>query len=373
MKTSFSPVTFVMIGLLCLCHFALSLRVIAQVSAQDTAQDTAQVTAQVTGLEDRSAVVYVYHRFGEDKYPSTNTRLEQIEAQIAFLQSEPFNFLSLEQFIHHMTADKPFPHKSVLFTVDDAYKSVLTEAWPRLKAAGIPLALFVSTDIIDQKIPGYMSWDDIRFLMQEGVAIAHHGAAHMHMVHRGIEAAEKDLDKASKRFMEELGFVPKAFAYPYGEYSKDIRNMVATKGFDLAFAQYSGAAGLNSDLMSLPRFAVNERYGKIGRFQLISRSIALPVSAVTPEDPYIENPAQNPPMIGFTLEKDIDAAAMTCFPSHLGGETATILKPTNSRYEIRFEKPLPKGRSRLNCTLLAGNKRWYWYSRYFLVPGGKLD
>lgn len=333
-------------------------------SAQETAEG---------GTTDTSAVVFVYHRFGEDKYPSTNIRLEQLEAQIKYLKDNNFTFLSLETFTQHMMTQTEFPDKSVLFTVDDAYKSAMTEAWPRLKAAGIPMAIFVATEPVDAGNGGYLSWDDLRALKKDGVAIAHHSHSHLHMVHSGVETSAADIEKASQRFEAEMGFTPKVFAYPYGEYSTKIRAMIAPK-FDLAFAQYSGAAPINSDLMSVSRFAVNERYGTMDRFKLIANSRALPVSEVIPADPYINDPSANPPLVGFTLPKNLGkASGLTCYPSHLGGESATILRPAEGRFEIRFDKALPKGRSRINCTLMGPKRRWYWFSRYFLVPGGKLD
>lgn len=194
------------------------------------------------------------------------------------------------------------------------------------------------------------------------------------MVHAGKEAAKADIKRASDRFKKELGSAPDVFAYPYGEYSQSIKEMTSQLGFTLAFAQYSGAAALNSDLFNLPRFAINERYGTMNRFKLVSNSRALPVTKVIPNDPYITNPKKNPPMIGFTLDPTVRSSnGLTCYPSHLRGKTATILRPVKGRIEIRFDQALPKGRSRINCTLMGPDRRWYWFSRYFLVPGGKLD
>lgn len=326
-----------------------------------------------TDRTDQSAVVFVYHRFGEDQYPSTNIRLEQFDQQIAFLKAEGFNFLSLDQFLNHMKTNTAFPEKSILFTVDDAYKSVLTQAWPRLKKAGIPLTVFVATDVVDSGFKGYLSWDDIRALEKDGVAIGHHTASHMHMVHEGVAAAKANIEKASARFKAELGYVPRVFAYPYGEYSSAVKTLVAEK-FDMAFAQFSGPAALDADLFALPRYAINEQYGAESRFKLVARSRALPVSEVIPLDPYLDDQQKNPPLVGFTLPKSLGTARdLTCYPGHMGGERATILRPAAGRFEIRFDKPFPKGRSRLNCTLLGPDKRWYWFGRYFLVPGGKLD
>ncbi len=46
-----------------------------------------------------SAVVLVYHRFGESEYPSTNTTAEQLDAHIAELTSGAYNVMALDDIV----------------------------------------------------------------------------------------------------------------------------------------------------------------------------------------------------------------------------------------------------------------------------------
>ena len=202
--------------------------------------------------------------------------------------------------------------------------------------------------------------------------IGHHGAAHSHLLYEEGTGALDDIERASKRFEEELGSVPDVFAYPYGEYDQGLINLVERLGFKAAFAQYSGAAPLSGNMHAIPRFPVNERYGDLARFRLISKSIALPVSDVIPRSATLLD-EQNPPSFGFTVDAKVNNLAnLACYPSHLG-EAAKLIKLDGNRVEVRFSKPFPPGRNRINCTMPAGGGRWYWLGRYFLVPGGKLD
>ncbi len=336
----------------------------------------ATTIAAISLQAEESAVVLIYHRFGEDQLPSTNVGLEQFDTQIAELKSGGYSFLSLGEIAKRLKNRLELPDKTIAITVDDAYKSVYTEGWPRLKAAGIPMTLFVSTDPVDaassQDKSNYMTWDDVRALKAEGVEIAHHTASHLHMPHAGVEAAIADVRRASVRFDEELGSVPTLFAYPYGEYTLAIRDAIEAEGFTAAFAQYSGAAAIWHDLFALPRFPVNERYGNMERFKLISQSRALPVSDVVPSQVELTDD-RNPPVYGFTIGENVRGiSALACYPSHLGGP-ADIIRIEGNRIEVRFDKPFPKGRNRINCTLPIGKGRWYWHGRFFLVPGGPLD
>ena len=69
------------------------------------------------------ASVIMYHRFGEDRYPSTNTTIEQLEAHIAYLQDGNYNIMPLQEIIIFQSG-QTVPDKTVAITIDDAYLSV---------------------------------------------------------------------------------------------------------------------------------------------------------------------------------------------------------------------------------------------------------
>jgi len=333
---------------------------------------SAFLLSKSVAAEDNSAVVLIYHRFGEEKYPSTNIRISQLESQIAQLTAGGYHFMAMSTAVKTLKKNEKFPSRTIILTVDDAYLSFARTGWPLLKAAGIPAALFVATDPVDEGNDNYMNWDDIRLLQSEGVEIGHHTASHLHMAAARHEEALKDVRRASARFEAELGTVPKIFAYPYGEYSSDLATAIEAEGFDAAFAQYSGPVAPWQNLFSLPRFPVNERYGDQARFKLISQTLALPIADLIPSNPIVA-PDKNPPLLGFTVEAEIRGlSAMACYPSHLG-KAADLNFVTSRRIEVRFDKPFPKGRNRINCTMPAGNGRWYWFGQFYLVPGGRLD
>lgn len=321
---------------------------------------------------DGSAVVLIYHRFGEDKYPSTNVQQEQFESQIKILAAGGYRFPDPQEFADRLARGLAPFDLSILVTVDDAYRSVLEVAWPLLKSQGIPLILFVATDPVDAGQPGYLSWDEIRELEGHGVIIGHHGAAHAHLTQMSAPDALKDIRRASRRFEAELGYVPKLFAYPYGEYSPALERVIRRQGFSAAFAQYSGAIGKGSPVFSLPRFAINEHFGGSDRFRLVARSRALPVLDVSPRAPQLER-RSNPPRLRFRVGGDIEGLeALACYPSHMDSAAATTISPGH-RVHVRFEKPFPPGRNRINCTLPGADGRWYWFGRLFMVAGRDPD
>ena len=114
--------------------------------------------------------------------------------------------MPLAEIIETLRSGNLLPDRTVAITIDDAYKSVLEHAWPRLKAANFPFTLFVATSPIDRNLPSYMSWDDLRMLQQGGVAIGSQTHTHPHLHRKTPEQVIEELQTSNQRFIEELGF-----------------------------------------------------------------------------------------------------------------------------------------------------------------------
>jgi len=314
-----------------------------------------------------SAVIIMYHRFGEDSYPSTNVRIEQFEDHIRTLTTGPYTVLPVDEIVAALRAGRDLPDRTIGITIDDAYRSVYTEAFPRLKAAGLPFTLFMATDPVDQGLPDFLTWDQIREMRDAGTDIGAHSASHLHMTEASAETNRAEMERSLKRLKEELGAAPTLFAYPYGEASLAVWSVVREFGFTTAFGQHSGAADSTSEPFYLPRFALTESYAGPDEFGLRIDTIALPVTDVTPEDPDLRD--RNPPLVGFTVGSSIPSLlGLACYHSQFGA--VDIDQLGTHRVEIRFPGPLDPGRTRLNCTKPAGNGRWYWYGTQFYVPAG---
>ncbi|WP_281017689.1 MULTISPECIES: polysaccharide deacetylase family protein [unclassified Minwuia] len=312
-------------------------------------------------------VVLMYHRFGEDDVPLTNIRLEQFEAHLEHLEAEGYSVLPLATVLDALADGEPLPEKAVAITADDAYLSVMTEAWPRLKARGWPMTLFVATDPVDQGLRRYLSWDQIRQLRDEGMEIGGHSASHGHITFMDPAAARADVARGMERLQTELGQSPDVFAYPFGEYSLRLRKVISDMGFRAAFGQHSGAVGRRRDRFDLPRFAMNERYGEISRFRTAVGTRPLPVHDATPAETQLE--AGSRPTFAFRLDDGLRPGAVTCY--HSTGSGAVDLDIEGDRVAFQAPAPLQPGRSRFNCTLPDGAGGWYWFGRQFVALGGK--
>ena len=187
-----------------------------------------------------SATVIMYHRFGEDRYPSTNIRLAQFEEHLALLTNGDYTILPLPEIVATLQAGGSLPDRTVAITIDDAYLSVYEEAWPRLQELGLPFTVFVATEPVEKNRRGYMSWEMLRELQSAGVTIGSQTHTHPHLYRESPEKVREEIQLSNDYFIKELGMRPELFAYPFGEYSSFVIEIVKEAGFVAAFGQNSG-------------------------------------------------------------------------------------------------------------------------------------
>ena len=312
--------------------------------------------------KENSAAVFVYHRFGEDKYPSTNIKISQFKKHIDELIKNNYNIISIEEIIDTLINKKDLPEKTIGLTIDDAFASIYENAWPLLREKKLPFTIFISTQPVKSKSKNYMKWRQIKEMLNSGVTIGHHTKNHLHLVNKDKEKIINEIEEANNDFLENLGFVPDIFAYPYGEYNYEIKQ-ITKKYFKAAFGQQSGALYNEIDIFELPRYSLNEQYGDLKRFKFAANSYGLKMIDILPKDKTIQN-NNNPPLLGFTLLNNIESS-IKCYPSH--SIKSNIIKIGDKRIEVRFDRKFPKGRTRINCTTNDKGK-WRWSGFQFLNP-----
>jgi len=324
------------------------------------------------------AVGFIYHRFGEDTYPSTNIRVSQFQDQIDYLADNNFTVLSLPEVIQALQDNAPLPDKVVTITVDDAYRSVYDVAYPLLREKGWPFTVFVATDGVDKGMRAYMTWDQMREMQKHDVTFANHSASHDHLAftNEGEDVASwrkrvtMDIQTAQQRLRDEFGLAPMLFAYPYGEYNVELMELVAELGY-VGLGQQSGAMGILSDTRSLPRFPIAEQYANLEQFGIKASSLPLPVRKQVPLNQVTRD---RKPQLTVTLETGTaNLDRLACF---FEGDSIPVHWVEKKKvFAIQAISDLPAGRSRYNCTAPDTNSnRYFWFSHPWLVPvPGQVD
>ena len=304
----------------------------------------------------------MYHRFNESKYPSTNIQMEIFENQIEIIQNYNYKFYNPNDLIEKFSV--PRLKKKILITIDDGFESFYLEAWPYLKKNKIPFILFISTEPVGKR--GYMTWNQIREIEAEEYAfIGHHSHSHGYLIDETDEKFVLDIEQSNKIFFKELGYIPNLFSYPFGEYSKFMRDYIS-KNFKFAFGQHSGVIDKNKDKFELPRFPINENYGDLKRFRSIINSFPLEYKKLFPLEKKITK-ENNPPKFKVEFFKNQkNLKNINCYSNEANEWKKSKTKISNQILTIEFRAPFKPRRGRINCSL-NDNGKWRWFGVQFPI------
>ena len=304
----------------------------------------------------------MYHRFNEHKYPSTNIQMNVFKEQMEIIQSSSYTFSNPEKFKENF--ETPKTNKEILITIDDAFQSFYLEAWPYLKENEIPFILFVSTEPVGKK--GYMTWNQIKEVEAEKfTSIGHHSHSHGYLIDVDNNLFISDIEKANKIFLKNLGYIPNLFSYPFGEYSKFMRDYIS-ENFDFAFGQHSGVIDLNKDKFELPRFPINENYGDLKRFDSIINSFPHEYKQLLPLETKL-SVKNNPPdfQVKFFSEQN-NIKNINCYSNELDKWERSNTSFNKNLLTIKFRGPFIPRRGRINCSL-NDNGKWRWFGIQFPI------
>ena len=327
--------------------------------------DTNNSYSQSKSIGDYGIISIMYHRFDENKYPSTNIKIEDFKSHINLIKDSNFKFISHKEFEESL--NKNNLNKKILLTIDDGFSSFYENAWPILKEKKIPFIIFVNTETVGSR--GYMSWSQIKEIAQfDFVHIGNHSHSHEYLVDWSDNEIEEDLKTSIKIFKEKLNYQTKFFAYPFGEYKKSYKEIVKKLGFEYAFGQHSGVMDKTKDKFELPRFPINEKYGEEKRFKSILQTIPFPYLKITPEEKYL-NPKNNPPNVSITFfENGPNFENITCYSNEEDKWRKSKIKfINNNQLDILLEGKFTTERGRINCSLREDTGEWRWLGIQFVI------
>jgi len=320
----------------------------------------------LNNLNTKAGVItLMYHRFDENKYPSTNIKNEIFIEHLKLINSENIEFITFDKFkeIIKSGLDKNY----VLLTIDDAFESFYLHAWPTLKVKKIPFILFVNTREIGKN--GYMTWDQIKELHSNNlVTIGNHSHSHEYLVDWSDNKIKRDLETSIKIFKNELNHSPIVFSYPFGEYSSSFKKIVNDLNFKYAFGQHSGVIDKTKDFLELPRFPINEKYGELKRFKTILSTLPFPYEKITPEEKYLKI-GENPPDVKIKFFKNlINTKNINCYSNE-----GNIWKKSNIKFinedelVILLREKFKSERGRINCSLQDKSGKWRWLGIQYVI------
>ena len=307
----------------------------------------------------------MYHRFEENKYPSTNIRINDFLKHLEIIKDNNIQFINPKNFQEELTNNKK--QKKILLTIDDGFSSFYKNAWPILKKKKIPFILFISTREVGSF--NYMNWNEIREIDKENfVEIGNHSHTHEYLVEEDNGIIKSDIQKSINIFNKELGKNSDFFSYPFGEYSINFKNIVKSLGFKYAFGQHSGVIDETKDYYELPRFPINEKYGELKRFNSLTKTLPFKYKNILPEEKYLLKNT-NPPEVKIEFYENIKNLKLINCYSNEGDKwrKSKVKFISENILEILINEKFVGERGRINCSLRDPSGLWRWLGIQFVV------
>ena len=307
----------------------------------------------------------MYHRFEENKYPSTNIKINDFKTHLKIIEENNIKFINPKNFENELKNNKM--QRKILLTIDDGFLSFYENAWPILKTKKIPFILFVSTREIGAF--NYMTWEQIKEINKEDfVEIGNHSHTHEYLADERSELIKEDIAKSISIFKKNLGKNSDFFSYPFGEYSNDFKNIIKSFGFKYAFGQHSGVMDESKDFYELPRYPINEKYGEIKRFKSLTKTLPFKYKKIYPEEKYLSK-GKNPPNVKIEFFENIkNLKSVNCY-SNEGDKwrqsDTNFVNPNTLIINIT-EKFIGE-RGRINCSLRDPSGLWRWLGIQFVI------
>ena len=159
----------------------------------------------------------------------------------------------------------------VVFTFDDGYADTLTMAAPLLKRYGFAATCYVvSSDIgtynrwdaehLRERKP-LMSRDQLDQWLAAGMEVGSHSLSHRRLPELAQDAARSEIAESRIALRNMLGVAVEHFAYPFGQFTANIVELVRHAGYSSAMTVLPGMARASDDRLLLPRILVNGERG----------------------------------------------------------------------------------------------------------------
>jgi len=191
---------------------------------------------------------------------------EMFEAQLAYLQAAGYSSISLEDLTRHLAVGAPLPPKPIILTFDDGYVDNFIYAFPLLRQYGLTGTFFVVTQFLDEGRAGYVSWEQVRLMQNNGMDIQAHGVSHEDPKKQPVALLQQEIAGSQQAIEAHLNKPVRFFAYPFGHYDSRVVGVLRSAGYWGAVTTRAGVAHSSQGLFELSRVRTHGTYG-LDRFR----------------------------------------------------------------------------------------------------------
>ena len=229
--------------------------------------------------KDTFCLVLMYHNIYTKKKQSVyDVSMDDFKRHVSILKKYGFESITLTDLYGFLKFNKKIPERSVIFTFDDGFKSVVP-ASKVLRENGWTGVSSIITGYVGSSWE--ISLDDIRALENMGFEFA----SHSHKLHnlygkllkeKKYDILKRDIVASIEYFKDNLKESPFAFTYPQGAYDKKIEHILSSQDIKIGFGLFRKRVNKFGDNpLYVSRIEISERtrYANPTKFEAFIKSV----------------------------------------------------------------------------------------------------
>lgn len=182
-------------------------------------------------------------------------------AHVQYLADNGYHTISLTQLDDALRRGTPLPDNPIILTFDDGYADHYVNVFPILQEYGMTATFFIVTGFIDQQLPGYLTWEQIRAMSDAGMSMEAHTQHHPDLRSRDYDFLVFEILGSIQTLATNTGRPVHMFAYPAGQFDPNTLAVLASMDVRRAVTTEPGTLHTTDNRLLLPRLRVNPETG----------------------------------------------------------------------------------------------------------------
>lgn len=207
--------------------------------------------------------ILMYHHIG-DLPPNADAirksltiSQERFDEQMRFLAEQGYTTIHISELLAHLQNGAPLPEKPIILTFDDGYDDNYTNVFPTLKDFGFKGTFFIIGAPTDYGSPGYMRWEHILELYENGMEIGAHSLTHRYNLGQfSAKIQDSEIKGAHQLMVDHLPNWTPLFSYPSGSYNQYTLDLLQELGYTAAVTTKQGAEQSSAAPLELRRIRI---------------------------------------------------------------------------------------------------------------------
>lgn len=207
--------------------------------------------------------ILMYHHVGDLPRDADAVRKSltvspvEFEAQIKYLAEQGYTTIHLTALMDYLQMGAPLPEKSVVLTFDDGYDDNYTNVFPTLKDYGFVGTFFIIGAPTDYGSPGYLRWEQILEMYDNGMEIGAHSLTHRYNLGQMRPSTQDgEIKNDHKLMVDHLPNWTPIFSYPSGSYNAYTIELLRQLGYIAAVTTNQGTLQASQDPFELRRIRI---------------------------------------------------------------------------------------------------------------------